>query len=94
MNLQDIRIIKSDERGKIFDCGESNFISRKKGTISADHKHNDKEIIYLVEGEVELTIGSETQMIKAPVRFEIASDVYHKLLALSDIKLIINRADK
>ena len=46
MKLNQIKIIKSDDRGIIYECGQSNFISRKKGTISADHIHADPERIY------------------------------------------------
>jgi len=91
MELHDIKIIKSDERGIIYDCGKSSFISRKKGTISANHKHEDPEIVYLVKGEVELTIGDETQIVKAPIMFKTNSNVYHKLVALTDIELVIDR---
>jgi mannose-6-phosphate isomerase-like protein (cupin superfamily) len=91
MELHDIKIIKSDERGIIYDCGKSSFISRKKGTISANHKHEDPEIVYLVKGEVELTIGDETQIVKAPIMFKTDSNVYHKLVALTDIELVIDR---
>ena len=91
MDLQEIKIIKSDERGMIYDCWKSNFISRKKGTISANHTHEDPEIIYLVKGEVELTIWNETMVVKAPVMWEINANIYHKLVALTDIELIIDR---
>ncbi|MBW3000098.1 cupin domain-containing protein, partial [Candidatus Woesearchaeota archaeon] len=84
MELNKIKIIKSDERGTIYDCGKSSFISRKKGTISADHKHEDVEIIYLVKGEIELTIGDENKIVKAPMMFKTDSNVYHKLVALTD----------
>ncbi len=91
MELYDIKIIKQDERGTIYDCGKSSFISRKKGTISANHKHADSEIVHLVKGKVELTIGDETKIVKAPVMFKTDSNVYHKLVALTDIKLVISR---
>ncbi len=91
MELKEIKIIKSDERGVIYDCGKSNFISRKKGTVSANHTHEDPEAVYLVKGEVDLTIGKETQTVKAPVAFKIDSNVYHKLVALTDIELVIDR---
>jgi len=91
MKLEEIKIIKSDERGIIYDCGNSGFISRKKGAISADHTHEDPETIYLVKGEVELTLGDETQVVKAPVKFSAPSNVYHKLVALTDIELVIDR---
>ena len=91
MKLNQIKIIKSDDRGIIYECGQSNFISRKKGTISADHIHADPERIYLVEGKIELTIGDETQIVEAPIMFDHGPNVYHKLVALTDIRLIIER---
>jgi quercetin dioxygenase-like cupin family protein len=93
MKLEQIKIIKSDNRGIIYDCGKSNFISRQKGTVSANHQHDDHEIIYLVAGEIELTIGDEIKIVKAPMKFEIASNTYHKLVALTDINLVIDRTE-
>ena len=92
MELNEIKIIKSDERGIIYDCGNSSFITRKKGTIGANHTHEDPEIIYLVKGEIELTIGDETKIVKAPIMFKINSNVYHKVVALTDIDFIIDRS--
>lgn len=91
MELHEIKIVKQDERGIIYDCGASNFIVRKKGTISANHMHDDDETIYLVEWEIELTIDQDTQITKAPIMFTIKSNTYHKLVALTDIKLVIDR---
>lgn len=88
MNLEEIKIVKSDDRGVIYDCGGAYFISRKKGSISADHTHEQAEKLFLVKGEIELTIGSETQIVKAPASFDIGSNVYHKLVALTDIELV------
>ena len=94
MKLNKIRIIKSDERGRIYDCGKSSFISRKKGSISANHTHEDPEIVYLVKGEIELTIGDEIQIVKAPVMFKTGPNIYHKLIALTDIELVIDRENE
>ena len=91
MDLNKIKIIKSDERGIIYDCGNSSFITRTKGTVGADHTHEDHEIIYLVKGEIELTIGDETQKVKAPIMFRINPNVYHKVVALTDIDFVIDR---
>ncbi|MFH0853080.1 MAG: cupin domain-containing protein [bacterium] len=91
IKLNPIRVIKNDDRGIIYDCGESKFIAREKDTISADHSHPDPEVCYLVKGEIELTIGDETQVVKAPVRFESGPNEYHKLVALTDIELVIER---
>jgi len=40
---------------------------------------------------VELTIGDETQIVKAPIMFKTDSNVYHNLVALTDIELVIDR---
>lgn len=90
MDLRKISIIKSDDRGIIYDCGESSFIVREKGSVSADHTHKDPETVYLVKGKVKLTIDKEIQIVQAPVRFEVASNVYHRLVALTDIELVVN----
>lgn len=94
MKLNEIKIIKSDERGIIYDCGNSSFITRKKGSIGANHTHEDQEIIYLVKGEIELTIGDETKIVRAPIMFKIDSNVYHKVVALTDIDFVIDRSTK
>lgn len=91
MKLNKVRIIKSDHRGIIYDCGKSNFISRKSGTVSADHTHDEPERIYLVEGKIELTIDNETQIVEAPIMFEYGPKVYHKLVALTNIRLVTER---
>ncbi len=91
MLIDKIDVIKSDERGVILDCGKSNFISRKKGTISADHTHAEHEIFYLVKGEVEVTVGEETQVMRAPVKIDVPPNVHHKLIALTDFELVIDR---
>ncbi|TKJ17157.1 hypothetical protein CEE44_01320 [Candidatus Woesearchaeota archaeon B3_Woes] len=91
MNIEKLRIIKSDERGFMYDCDKLNFISRKKGTTNADHSHNVPEILYLVKGEAELTIGDETKTVEAPVKIEIPEKTHHKLVALSDIEILEDR---
>ena len=88
MKIQDIPIIKDDDRGKIYRCEPVNYIVRKKGTISADHTHEEAETLYLVEGEIELTIGEESTKVQSQKMFHIPANVYHKVIAITDIKLI------
>ena len=94
MELNQIRVIKKDDRGVILDCGKSSFIARKKGSISANHQHADPETVYLVTGEIELTINEETKIVKAPIMFKTESNEYHKLVALTDIELVIDREEE
>lgn len=91
MNIKNLSIIKEDERGVIYDCDKLNFIKRHKGTVSANHTHKDAETLYLVDGTVELTIDKETKTLSAPLKIQIQSLQYHKLIALTDISLLVSR---
>jgi len=88
MQIEDIKVLKQDKRGTIYNCDPVNYIARKKDTVSADHIHEEAETLYLVEGKVELTIGKETKNVEAPIKVSVPSNEYHKLIALTDIKLI------
>ncbi len=88
MKTEPIKILKHDNRGIIYRVGQVNYIIRERGAISADHTHEEAETIYLVEGKGQLTIGEETKIIEAPIKVLIPSNEYHKLVAITDIKLI------
>jgi mannose-6-phosphate isomerase-like protein (cupin superfamily) len=72
MKISKLKLIKSDERGEVWDCDKLNFVSRKKGSVSGDHIHeaNNFEILYLIKGEIELTVDKETQVVKAPAKLK------------------------
>jgi len=88
MNIKKLNIIKSDERGTIYNCEKMNFLVRKKGTISSDHTHKEAEDIFLVEGKIKLIVGNETKEVESPIKIEIPSNVYHKIIALTDIRIL------
>ena len=88
MKIEPIKIVKQDNRGIIYRAGSVNCILRKKGTISANHTHEEAENLYLVKGKGELTIGKKTKEIKAPAKVFIPAGEYHKLIAFTDIVLI------
>lgn len=93
MNITELKILKEDERGIIYSCDKVNLIIRKVGSICANHVHEVPEILYLTKGEIELTIGEETKTVKAPIKISIESNIYHKLVALSDIEIIEDKAE-
>ncbi|MCK4670464.1 MAG: hypothetical protein KAT43_04630 [Nanoarchaeota archaeon] len=88
MEIKELPIVKSDEQVVIYDCGRMNFLARKKDTISSDCIHSESEIIFLVEGEMELTAGNETKKVKAPIIIELSPNIHHKIHALTDIKIL------
>ena len=88
MKIEAIKIIKSDERWIIYDCDKLKCIFRKKWTTSANHIHDKYEILYLVSGEIELTIWDEIQIIKTSKKIKIPANIYHKIFALTDIIIL------
>ncbi len=88
MKVEKIKITKKDKRGTIYNCDKVGFIIRKKGTISADHAHKKAETLYLVQGGAKLTVGNKTKKIKAPAKIAIGKNVYHKLVALTEVMII------
>jgi len=93
MDLKEMTITKSDERGVIYSCDCVEWILRGKDTISANHSHSEKEVLFLLEGEIELTVGEQVRKLKAPVKVDIPSNTYHKILALTDIKLFADKSN-
>ncbi len=94
MDLKEIEIMKDDERGVLYQCGEARFIFRKKGSMSANHTHADPETLWLVEGEIEMTVGDEVKILKAPIGIDIEPNTYHKVMALTDIRMVLDREGK
>lgn len=47
------------------------------------YKHEGEELIYVLSGELELTVGSKVQVLKAGEHFHFNSDIPHKLRNLS-----------
>jgi len=88
MVINKILTMKSDDRGVIYSCGNARVVKRKKGTISADHSHSDPETNFLIQGKIELTEGDNINIIEAPAQMNFESEVFHKILALTDIILI------
>jgi hypothetical protein len=85
LKINPLKPLKKDERGIVYDCGGMMYVERKKGTITADHIHPEGEIIYLLKGRLELTIGKASKIVESPARFTVPANIYHKLVALSDI---------
>ncbi len=82
---------KSDERGVIYDCGKVRIISRKQGSTSANHQHEEKEVLFLISGKIELEVGEERDIISGYKKIEIPGNIHHTVKALTDIILLIDR---
>lgn len=88
MDVTDVIVDREDKRGKVYDCDKVKLIRRKKGSESADHEHKHSEVLFLLRGEIRLSIGDLSRPVSAPKRINIPAWSYHKYVALSDIELI------
>jgi quercetin dioxygenase-like cupin family protein len=58
-------------------------IEAKQDHKPVAYKHDGEEFIYVMEGDLELTLGTETQILKAGESVRFNSDVAHKLKSVS-----------
>jgi mannose-6-phosphate isomerase-like protein (cupin superfamily) len=84
-----MELIKENEKGTSYQADKFKILYRKIWSVSWDNKENKKEIIYLIAGSAEITIEEDIQTILAPHKIEIPANTYHKILALTDISLIL-----
>lgn len=60
----------------------------KKGSIGYLHKHPHRQITYIQSGAFEVTIGSETKVLRGGDLYYIPADIDHGVTALEDSLLI------
>lgn len=60
----------------------------KKGAILPEHEHVNEQITYILEGELEMTIGGVTTIFRAGNIQVIPPNVKHNAVALTDCKVI------
>ncbi|MCX6753837.1 MAG: cupin domain-containing protein [Candidatus Nomurabacteria bacterium] len=80
-----VKIIEKLEGVIAYDCDKVYYVRLQKGAVLSDHSHNHKETVFLMEGEAEAIIGEKTQIVKAPAKLVIPSNIYHKFTALTDL---------
>ena len=91
IDLSPLPILKSDDRGVMYNCDTLKCVVRKKGSISGNHIHSDPEILYLVSGSATVTVGDETTVVEAPMKIQIPGNIHHQLFADSDIIFLEDR---
>lgn len=82
---EEVKIIEKLERVIAYDCDKVYYVCLQKGAVLSDHSHNHEETVFLMEGEAEAIIGEKTQIVKAPAKLVIPSNIYHKFTALTDL---------
>jgi len=84
-----MKLIKENEKGKTYQTDKCKIFYRNKGAIIGDNNTNLKETIYLVSGEVQITLKNETRKAEAPEIIHFPAKTYHKIVAISDISMIV-----
>lgn len=64
------------------------LVEVKKGSVLPSHHHPHEQITFILEGELEMTIGGETMTLKPGNFHVIHSNVPHSAVAHVDCKLI------
>ena len=63
-------------------------ITIQKGAILPEHFHAQEQWSHLLEGEMEFTVGGETQLLKTGQTAYIPSNVPHSAKTFTECKLI------
>ena len=64
------------------------FWDIKQGGVSPEHYHVHEQITYVVEGQLEMTIGGEKYLLTPGTVHVISSNVPHSAVAITDCKII------
>lgn len=64
------------------------WLDIEKGSVLPLHHHIHEQITFILEGELEMTIGGETMILKPGCFHVIPSNVPHTAVALSNCKVI------
>ena len=64
------------------------FVDITKGHSLPEHSHPHEQVTYIVEGELEMTIGGEVMVLKKGMVNVIPPNVPHSAVAHMDAKVI------
>jgi quercetin dioxygenase-like cupin family protein len=63
-------------------------ITIQKGAVLPEHFHEQEQWSHMLDGEMEFTVGGETQLLRAGQTAYIPSNVPHSAKTLTECKLI------
>ena len=84
-----MKLIKQDDRGKVYQAEGFKVFYRNKGTTSGNNTENVEELICLISGSAEITLEDSTRTIEAPDEIMFPANTYHKIDAITDIIFIL-----
>jgi quercetin dioxygenase-like cupin family protein len=66
----------------------ASLVSLDAGADLPEHSHPHEQLTHIIEGELEMTVGNETTILKPGMTATIPSNVAHSGRAVSDCKVI------
>lgn len=84
-----IDLAKQNEKGTTYQADGLKILYRKEGSVSGDNSENPEERLYLITGSAQVTLEGTTWRIDAPARIDFPARTYHKIVALTDISLVM-----
>lgn len=64
------------------------FVELKAGSSVPMHQHEQEQITYIIEGELDMVIGGKACLLTAGMYYVIPSDTPHSAVAITDCKVI------
>ena len=64
------------------------YVELKKGSIIPAHSHEQEQITYIIEGELDMVIGGKPCLLSSGMYYVIGSNIPHSAVANSDCKVI------
>lgn len=64
------------------------LVEIKKGSDLPKHQHPHEQITYILEGQLDMTIGGKLCQLTAGMYYVIPSNVWHGAVAVTDCKVI------
>ena len=64
------------------------FVDIAKGAILPEHQHVHEQVTYLVEGQLDMTIGNEQFSLTPGMVHVIPSNTPHSAVAVTNVKVI------
>jgi quercetin dioxygenase-like cupin family protein len=64
------------------------LVELKEGSTVPGHQHTQEQITYILEGKLDMIIGSQPCLLEAGMYYVIPSNVMHSAVAITDCKVI------
>lgn len=84
-----LKFIKDKNGFKSFQADDFKIYYGEKDSIAGDNDINPKELIYLIEGNMDVELAGESFKFIAPAEIKIPANTYHKIIALTKVSFLI-----